>query len=183
MHNFIIFPELKDGTMANPCADNYNGTGLGYCFEVAEFEAEDLNAGEFGYQFKATNDDLDIVHPDGKVEKAKGKIVRLSKSDMQPRIDAEKFNSQQRRLTKKAKNLIAETLLKEIGSITAQLNASTSTNPDVQKEWQAKFALRGEIKFVHGKRLKDAIRNAQDLDALEGIKSTMTSDFKGWANA
>ena len=182
MITFIIFPTLSDGIMATPCAENINGMGMGYSFEVPKFEAQDLNEGEFGYQFKATDDDLDIVFPDGKVEKQKGKIVRLSKSKMKPKIDAEKFNLHQAKLLNSAKALIGQILVQKIGSITAQLNASTSTNPDVINEWQPKFQLRDEIKFIHGRRLKDAILGAKKLDDLEKIKLTMTENFEGWAN-
>lgn len=179
----IIFPALIDGKMANACEQNINGMDMGYSFEVDEFEPAELNAGEFGYQYRETKDDLDIVFPDGRVEKAKGKVLRLSKSDMQPIVDAEKFARKQKQMLSAAKALIGVVLVKEIGSINTQLNASTATDPDVIEQWQAKFALRDEIKFTHGKRLKQAIRNASDLNQLEKISTTMNKDYERWANA
>ena len=179
----IVFSDLKDGAMATPCAENINSMGMGYSFEVREFEADDLNAGLFGYQYRETKDDLEIVFPDGKTKKIKGKVVRLSKSKMKKIVDKREFLRKQKGLLDAAKALIGVTLINKIGSINSQLNASTATNPDIQKEWQAKFKLRDEIKFKHGKRLKDAIRNAKNLDDLEVIKISMTKSFKRWANA
>ena len=179
----IIFPQLEDGSMPTPCAENINGMGMGYSFEVAEFEAEDLNNGEFGYQFKATDDDLDIVFPDGKVERAKGKVVKLSKNDMQPILDAEKLEQKQSLLLANAKNLIGSTIVAQVGAITDQLNAGTTASEDIKSQWKAKFELRDKIKFVDGKRLKDAVRNAKTSDDLTAIEATMTNDSSGWANA
>jgi len=80
----------------------------------------------------------------------------------------------------KAKTLIANAISKNVGSVTSQLNASTATDPEIRKEWDVKFALRNEIKFTHGRRLKDAIRNAKNLNDLEKIP--MNEKYEDWAN-
>jgi hypothetical protein len=80
----------------------------------------------------------------------------------------------------KAKTLIANAIVKNVGSVTSQLNASTATDPEIQKEWRSKFKIRDEIKFTHGRRLKDSIRNAKNLDDLEKI--SMNEKHEDWAN-
>jgi hypothetical protein len=178
MIEHIIFQNLSDGAMATPCEQNINGMGMGYSFKVGEFEAADLNAGEFGYQYRETKDDLDIVHPKGKIEKAKGKVVKLSKAKMKKIVEQRDFLRTQKAALAQAKYAIKTAIINNVGSVTDQLNATSTTDETIKQEWQAKFALRDAIKFEHGKRLKDAIRTATKVEELPEI----TNDFESWAN-
>jgi hypothetical protein len=178
MTNFIVFPSLKNGAMATPSAENFNGTGLGFCFEVAEFAPEDLNEGRIGYRYEATNDDLDIVHPDGSITLEKGKVVKLSKAALKKIVTQQKFAQKQKSALTQAKFAIKTAIINNVGSITDQLNAASTTDETIKQQWQAKFALRDAIKYQHGKRLKDAIRTATKVEELPEI----TDDFASWAN-
>jgi len=174
----IIFDVLVDNKMANACEQNINGMGMGYSFEVPDFEAADLNAGVFGYQYKNTNDDLEIVFLDGKIEKVKGKVVKLSKAKMKKIVEQRDFLRKQKAALAQAKYAIRQTIEKSVGSVTDQLNAASTTNETIKQEWQARFALRDAIKYEHGTRLKNAIRTATKVEELPEI----TEDFASWAN-
>lgn len=174
----IIFDALIDGKMANACEENINGKGMGFSFEVPDFEPQDLNDGLFGYQFQDSKDELKIVFPDGTIKKTKGKVVKLSKAKMKKIVEQRDFLRKQKSALAQAKYAIRQAIEKNIGSVADQLNAASTTNETVKQEWQAKFALRDAIKFEHGKRLKEAIRTATKVEELPEI----TDDFASWAN-